>query len=140
MLHDISQLAAESGAIFQTHVNEHLVAVERSIVARGLRPLEHLHAVGALGPQTLVAHATLVTPRELNLLRDTGTAVAFNPVASLWKGNAVAPALQMSALGIRFGLGTDGTRSDAFRLLDAAEATQRTAFGLATGDSSCGGG
>jgi 5-methylthioadenosine/S-adenosylhomocysteine deaminase len=81
-----------------------------------------------------------VTPQELNRLRDTGTAVAFNPVASLWKGNAVAAALQMSALGIRFGLGTDGTRSDAFRLLDAAEASQRTAFGLATGDSSCGGG
>ena len=41
---------------------------------------------------------------------------------------------------VRFGLGTDGTRSDGFRLMDAAEATQRLAFGLANGDSSCGGG
>ncbi|MDT8895543.1 amidohydrolase family protein [Halomonas sp. I1] len=140
MLHDASALCAEHGAIFQTHVNEHLQAVERSLVARRQRPLEHLHAVGALGPQTLVAHATLVTPGELNLLRDTGTAVAFNPVASSWKGNAVAPALHMAAQGIRFGLGSDGTRSDAFRLLDAAETSQRLAFGLASGDSSCGGG
>jgi cytosine/adenosine deaminase-related metal-dependent hydrolase len=46
----------------------------------------------------------------------------------------------MDALGIRFGIGTDGTRCDGFRLLDAAEATQRIAFGLAIGDSSCGGG
>ncbi|MDX5377101.1 MAG: amidohydrolase family protein, partial [Halomonas sp.] len=140
MLHDVAALCAESGAIFQTHINEHLQAVERSLVARRQRPLEQLHAVGALGPQTLVAHATLVTPTELNLLRDTGTAVAFNPVASAWKGNAVAPALQMAALGIRFGLGTDGTRSDAFRLMDAAETSQRLTVGLATGDSSCGGG
>lgn len=140
MLRDVAALCAEGGAIFQTHVNEHLQAVERSLVARRQRPLEHLHAVGALGPQTLVAHATLVTPTELNLLRDTGTAVAFNPVASSWKGNAVAPALQMAALGIRFGLGTDGTRSDAFRLMDAAETSQRLTVGLATGDSSCGGG
>jgi cytosine/adenosine deaminase-related metal-dependent hydrolase len=140
MLHDIAALCAEAGALFQSHVNEHLAAVERSLVARRLRPLEHLQAVGALGPQTLIAHATLVTPFELNLLRDTGTAVAFNPVASTWKGNAVAPALQMAALGIRFGIGTDGTRSDGFRLLDAAETSQRLAFGLATGDSSCGGG
>lgn len=140
MLRDAASLCAESHAIFQTHVNEHLQAVERSLVARRQRPLEHLHAVGALGPQTLVAHATLVTPTELNLLRDTGTAVAFNPVASSWKGNAVAPALQMAALGIRFGLGTDGTRSDAFRLMDAAETSQRLTVGLATGDSSCGGG
>ena len=75
-----------------------------------------------------------------SLLRDSGTAVAYNPVASVWKGNAVAPALQMQALGIRFGLGTDGTRADGFRLMDAAETLQRAAFGLATGDSSCGGG
>ncbi|SDM08480.1 Cytosine/adenosine deaminase [Modicisalibacter muralis] len=140
MLRDVAAMCAERGAIFQTHVNEHLQAVERSLVARRQRPLEHLHSVGALGPQTLIAHATLVTPSELNLLRDTGTAVAFNPVASSWKGNAVAPALQMAALGIRFGLGTDGTRSDAFRLLDAAETSQRLTVGLASGDSSCGGG
>lgn len=140
MLHDVASMCAERGAIFQTHVNEHLQAVERSLVARRQRPLEHLHSVGALGPQTLIAHATLVTPHELNLLRDSGTAVAFNPVASSWKGNAVAPALQMAALGIRFGLGTDGTRSDAFRLMDAAETSQRLTVGLASGDSSCGGG
>ena len=140
MLRYVARLCAEAGAVFQSHVNEHLAAVERSLVARGQRPLEHLHAAGALGPQTLIAHATLVTPFELNTLRDTGTAVAFNPVASAWKGNAVAPALQMAAAGIRFGLGTDGTRSDGFRLLDAAETSQRLAFGLGTGDSSCGGG
>lgn len=140
MLQTAAALCAEAGAVFQTHANEHLASVERSIVGRKMRPIEHLHHAGALGPQTLIAHATLVTPSELNLLRDTGAAVSYNPVASSWKGNAVAPALQMAALGIRFGLGTDGTRSDAFRLLDAAETAQRLAFGLATGDSSCGGG
>lgn len=140
MLSRTSALCAEAGALFQTHVNEHLVAVERSLVQRGMRPLELLHEVGALGPQVLAAHATLVTAHELALLRDTGTAVSYNPVASQWKGNAVAPALQMAAMDIRFGLGTDATRSDGFRLLDAAEATQRLAFGLAIGDPSCGGG
>lgn len=140
MLHDISNMAGLADAIFQTHVNEHLVAVERSLVARGLRPLEHLASLGALGSHVLIAHSTLVTPQELNLLRDSGTAVAYNPVASVWKGNAVAPALQMEALGVRFGLGTDGTRADGFRLMDAAESLQRASFGLASGDSSCGGG
>jgi 5-methylthioadenosine/S-adenosylhomocysteine deaminase len=140
MLHDVAAMCAGAGAIFQTHVNEHLVAIERSLVQRQMRPLEHLHHAGALGPHVLIAHATLVTPWELDLLRRTDTAVAYNPVASQWKGNAVAPAEMMAVLGIRFGIGTDGTRSDAFRLVDAAEAMQRTAFGLAVGDSSCGGG
>ena len=135
-----ARLAAEAGAVVQIHVNEHLTAVERSLVRHGLRPLEHLHAIGALGPQLLAAHATLLTPRELTLLAGTGTAVSYNPVASAWKGNAVAPATAMAERGIRFGLGTDGTRGDGFRLTDAAEFAQRLAYGLATGDSSCGAG
>ncbi|MFT3719157.1 amidohydrolase family protein [Pseudorhodoferax sp.] len=139
-LHAISRMAAEAGAVFQVHVNEHLASVERSLVARGQRPLEHLDAAGALGPQALIAHATMVTPTEMLRLRDTGTAVAYNPVASSWKGNAVADAPMMAALGIRFGLGTDGTRSDGFRLMDAAETAQRLTQGLANGDSSCGAG
>jgi len=140
MLRDVSAMAARAGAIFQTHVNEHLVAVERSLVQRGLRPLEHLSHAGALGSHVLIAHSTLITPSELIILRDTDTAVAYCPVASQWKGNAVAPALTMSELGIRFGIGTDGTRSDGFRLMDAAEACQRLAFGIAVGDFSAGAG
>lgn len=140
MLRAVATRCAAAGVPFQVHVNEHLASVERSLVERGMRPLEHLDRAGALGPHALVAHATLVTPYEINLLRETDTAVAYNPVASQWKGNAVANAHLMAALGIRFGIGTDGTRSDGFRLMDAAEATQRLAFGVQTGDFSCGAG
>jgi 5-methylthioadenosine/S-adenosylhomocysteine deaminase len=136
----VSALCAEAGIIFQSHVNEHLASVERSLVQRGKRPLELLDHLGVLGPQVLIAHGTLVTPHELHILQDTDTAVSYNPVASQWKGNAVAPALQMAEMGIRFGLGTDATRSDGFRLLDAAEYAQRLAFGLDIGDFSSGGG
>ncbi|MFI6578634.1 amidohydrolase family protein [Nocardiopsis sp. NPDC050513] len=135
-----AHLAEEAGATLQIHVNEHLAGVERGLLAFGSRPLEYLHALGVLGPRLLAAHATLLTPRELTLLRDTGAAVSYNPVASAWKGNAVAPATAMAEAGIRFGLGTDGTRGDAFRLVDAAETAQRLTHGLQTGDSSCGGG
>ena len=82
----------------------------------------------------------MLTPREFDLIRSTDTAVAYNPVASQWKGNAIAQAALMATMGIRMGLGTDGTRSDGFRLMDAAEASQRIAFGMAAGDFSCGGG
>lgn len=140
MLHAASALCAEAGVVFQVHVNEHLASVERSLVARGLRPLQHLAAARALGPQALLAHCTMLTPAEMLLLRDSGSAVALNPVASPWKGNAVAPAELLATLGVRLGMGTDGTRSDAFRMMDAAESNQRLAFGLASGDSVCGGG
>lgn len=139
-LRAVYQLCHEAGRVFQSHVNEHLVAVERSLELYGVRPLEHLHRAGALGPRALLAHATLLTPNEICLLRDSGAAVSYNPVASAWKGNAVAQAHLMHCLGIPIGLGTDGTRGDAFRLLDCAESAQRFAHGLPVGDSVCGGG
>lgn len=139
-LRETAALCAEADAVFQVHVNEHFASVERSLVARGQRPIGHLDAAGALGPQSLLAHATLLTPDEIVRLRDSGAAIAYNPVASAWKGNAVAPAQLLHRLGVRLGLGTDGTRSDGFRLMDAAETAQRLTAGLANGDSSCGAG
>ncbi len=136
----VTHLSREARVPFQTHLNEHLAAVERSLVTTNLRPLQRLGALGAIGPELLAAHATLLTPDEITLLRDSGAAVSYNPVASAWKGNAVAPALLLSELGVRLGLGTDGTPSDAFRLLDAAETAQRLTAGMAAGDSSSGGG
>ncbi|WP_181273899.1 amidohydrolase family protein [Brevibacterium oceani] len=136
----LTRMAREAGVPFQTHLNEHIVAVERSLNSSGERPLERMARLGALGPELLAAHATLLTPREIRLLRDSGGAIAYNPVASSWKGNAVAPALLMHELGVRIGLGTDGTRSDAFRLLDAAETAQRLTGGMDVVDSSSGGG
>jgi cytosine/adenosine deaminase-related metal-dependent hydrolase len=140
MLRWVADTCRETRCLFQTHANEHLASVERSIEQRRRRPIEHLHHLGALNAQALLAHATLVTPEEIAMLRDSGAAVSYNPVASAWKGNAVAPAHLMATLGVRVGLGTDGTRSDGFRLLDYAEAAQRFAFGLGIGDSSCGAG
>ncbi len=82
----------------------------------------------------------MVTSDEIKILRDTDTAVSYNPVASQWKGNGVAPALEYARQGVRFGLGTDATRNDAFRLMDAAESCQRLIFGLPNEDFSCGAG
>lgn len=136
----VSRLAAEAGVLFQMHANEHTAEVEHALTTYGRRPIEMLHEQGALGPRTLLAHTTLVTPGELRLLAETGTAVSYNPVASAWKGNAVAPALALAEAGVRLGLGTDATRNDGFRLVDAAESAQRLVYGIATDDFSAGGG
>lgn len=136
----VAGCAREAAVPFQTHLNEHLVAVERSVKETGMRPVERLAHLGALGPELLAAHATMLTAHEITLLRDSGCAISYNPVASSWKGNAIAPALLLDELGVRIGLGTDGTRSDAFRLLDAAETAQRFGHSMAVGDSSAGDG
>ena len=140
MIAALAQFAREHGIVFQIHANEHTLEVHRSIEMYGLRPIEYLAKLGALGKTTLIAHATLTTPHEVELLADTGSAVAYNPVASAWKGNAVAPALHYMERGIRVGLGSDATRNDGFRMLDAAESCQRIAYGLGMDYFSCGAG
>jgi cytosine/adenosine deaminase-related metal-dependent hydrolase len=81
-----------------------------------------------------------VTEAEIELIRSTESAISYNPVASHWKGDAVSPAMAYAERGVRMGLGTDSTRSDGFRMLDAAESCQRIAFGMRVNDFSCGAG
>ena len=134
----IGAYAHAKGILHQIHANEHFPEVHEINLRHGLRPIELLDRSGALGPQTLIHHATLATDREVSALARSGAAVSYNPVASEWKGNAVAPALAFVAHGVRFGLGSDATRYDGFRTLDEAEHAQRLVFGLRTEDFSSG--
>lgn len=134
----MAEHCAKRGVIFQMHSNEHFPEVHGCILSYGKRPIELWSALGMLGPHTLLHHATLVSEGEIELLRASRTAISYNPVASQWKGNGVAPALAYVARGVRMGLGTDATRMDAFRTLDAAESCQRIAHGLQVIDFSCG--
>ncbi len=134
----LSQFCATTNTLFQIHTNEHHVEVHWSVVQYGLRPLEYFAQNNAVGPHTLHHHAALVTASEIELLKDTGSGVSYNPLASVWKGDGVAPALAFVARGVRFGIGSDSTRLDAFRLLENAEACQRHASGMQLADFSCG--
>ena len=140
MIRALSAFCRDNDILFQIHANEHTLEVHASIESFGRRPIELLHDIGALGRNTLIAHATLVASHEVQMLKDTDTAVAYCPVASMWKGNAVAPVLDYFANGIRVGLGSDATRNDGFRMVDAAEAAQRIAYGMPRDDFSCGAG
>lgn len=138
LMRALSDYSAENGVLFQIHTNEHHVEVHWSVCKYGKRPLEYFAEHGAVGPHTLHHHCTLVTDSEIEILRETGSAVSYNPLASAWKGDRAAPALAFAARGVRFGIGSDSTRSDAFRLLESAETAQRFSQGMQNADFSCG--
>ncbi len=138
LMQALSEFCADNDVLFQIHTNEHHVEVHWSVVRYSQRPLEYFAAHNAVGPHTLHHHCTLVTDDEIELLRETGSGVSYNPLASAWKGDRVAPALAYAARGVRFGIGTDSTRSDALRLLESAETCQRIAQGMSLADFSCG--
>ncbi|MGI9379624.1 MAG: amidohydrolase family protein, partial [Methyloligellaceae bacterium] len=140
LIDKLSTFCRENSALFQIHANEHIPEVHSSVVEHGRRPTEYIADCNGLGDHTILHHATLVTESEIELIRSTNTGVSYNPVASVWKGDAVCPALAYLERGVRIGLGTDSTRSDGFRLLEAAEACQRIEFGMRVNDFSSGAG
>ena len=138
ILTKLSSLCSERGVILQIHCNEHFPEVHDSILRYGLRPTELLHKHHVLGPHVLLHHTTLVSEPEIELIIQTDTATSYNPLASIWKGNAVAPAMRFAQRGVRFGMGSDTTSADGFKNLMAAEACQRIEHGLPIADFSCG--
>lgn len=138
LMRELSNFCAENGVLFQIHTNEHHVEVHWSVSEYGMRPLEFFERHGATGQHTLHHHCTLVTDDEIDILRETKSGISYNPLASAWKGDRVAPALGFASRGIRFGTGTDSTRSDALRLLESSESAQRFAYGMQLADFSCG--
>ena len=138
ILFRLSEICAEKKILLQIHSNEHFPEVHESILQYGLRPTELLNRHNVLGSHVLLHHTTLVSEPEIELIVETDTATSYNPLASIWKGNAVAPAMRFSERGVRFGLGSDTTSADGFKNLMAAEACQRIEHGLPIADFSCG--
>lgn len=134
----LSAFCAAKGVLLQIHSNEHFPEVHECILRHGMRPTELLYKHGVLGPHVLLHHTTLVSEPEIELIVETDTATSYNPLASIWKGNAVAPALRFAQRGVRFGMGSDTTSADGFKNLMAAEACQRLEHALPVADFSCG--
>ena len=137
-LEKLSSLCADKGVLLQIHSNEHHPEVHECILRHSMRPTELLYKHNVLGPHVLLHHTTLVSELEIELIIETDTATSYNPLASIWKGNAVAPALRFAQRGVRFGIGSDTTSADGFKNLMAAETCQRIEHGLPVADFSCG--
>jgi putative selenium metabolism protein SsnA len=97
----------ELGAGFHVHVAEAASDQEHCQREFGLRVVERLGNLGILGPQSIAAHCVHVSGREMELLAETGTAVAHNPQSNMNNAVGVADVLGMLRKGVLVGLGTD---------------------------------
>ncbi|MBL7502160.1 amidohydrolase family protein [Frankia nepalensis] len=90
----------------------------------GRGPAEHLAALGVLGPRLLLGHAVWMSPAEIELLVDTGTAIACCPWAYLRLGQGLTRAgrhVPFLRAGGRLALGCDAHNAgDRVDVLGAA--------------------
>ena len=105
-------LAEEFDTGLHTHSSETTWEVEQSLERWGRRPIELFEQRGILGPRTVVAHCVWLDNREIELLAQTGTAVAHCPCSNMKLASGAAPVADLRAAGVVVGLGTDGEKEN----------------------------
>ncbi len=146
-----ADLARAAGTGMTMHLSPTSSDPERYLARTGRRPVAHLHHLGVLGRHLLLAHGVWFDDDEVDLVLETGTAIAYCPWAYLRLGQGVTRAGRHAELverGGRVALGCDasnaGDVADILRVAAAAAGIARdtridperfgahTAFELAT--------
>ncbi|MCK5094022.1 MAG: amidohydrolase family protein, partial [Spirochaetes bacterium] len=76
------ELADKHGVGIHVHLNESKYEVELCQEKYGKRPVEFVNDLGLLGPDTVAAHCVWLSDREIEIIRDTGTHISYNPVSN----------------------------------------------------------
>ncbi len=106
------EVAEEYDVGYHIHVAEGVEDHQHALEHFGVRTVERLVDRGICGEKSLYIHCVNVDDHELELIRETGTAVVHNPESNMNNAVGVAPVLEMMRRGILVGLGTDGMASD----------------------------
>jgi cytosine/adenosine deaminase-related metal-dependent hydrolase len=112
LMRESAELARRRGLTLHTHLAE---TVEEDAYCRelfGLSPVEYLEELGWLADDVWCAHCVHLSPDEVQRFADTGTGVAHCPTSNLRLGAGFAPVRAMVDVGVRVGIGVDGSASN----------------------------
>jgi len=128
----VATLSRELGMPVHIHVHETAAEITESLDRHGMRPLARLDRLGLTGPEMIAVHAVHLDDEDLRRLAGSGASVAHCPHSNLKLACGIAPTARMDELGIRVGIGTDGSASNN-RLDLLAEARTAALLAKATG-------
>ncbi len=92
---------------FHVHVAEAKSDQDHCEQHHKMRVVERFRKFGILGPRTIAAHCVHVSNHEMDLLAETGTAVAHNPQSNMNNAVGIADLPTLAEKGVLVGLGTD---------------------------------
>ncbi|HAT71241.1 MAG TPA: hypothetical protein DCS63_00305 [Elusimicrobia bacterium] len=95
------------GAGFHIHAAESQADQIQCESHHKLRVIERLRDFGILGRKSIAAHCVHVNEKEIEILKETGTAVIHNPQSNANNSVGIADITGMMAKGVLVGLGTD---------------------------------
>jgi guanine deaminase len=109
MLRESANIARQTGSYWQTHLSEDRAEISRvaELFPGAVDYLDVYDQAGALGPQTILAHAIHLSDREVDRLVETGTRVAHCPSSNLFLASGVMPLARYLERGMVVALGSD---------------------------------
>lgn len=116
-------LPATSGC--HIHVAECLEDTTHSLQTYGKSVVRRLRERGVLGRKTLAAHCIHLNWEDVQILRETDTAVIHCPRSNMCNAAGAADVTEYSRARVGLGLGTDGEAADMLGELAAASALCR---------------
>ena len=116
-------LPATSGC--HIHVAECLEDTTHSLQTYGKSVVRRLRERGVLGRKTLAAHCIHLNWEDVQILRETDTAVIHCPRSNMCNAAGAADVTEYSCARVGLGLGTDGEAADMLGELAAASALCR---------------
>ena len=105
------EIANEFRIPIHTHLSEGLQELRFAGENYGTTPTQWLASLGILGPDTTMAHCTILNAEDIRLLADTGSQVAHCPVCNAKLCSGTMPIKEMLEAGVNIGLATDGPAS-----------------------------
>jgi 5-methylthioadenosine/S-adenosylhomocysteine deaminase len=112
MLQGCAALADELDVPIHIHVLETRMQAVSGHRMYGRTLVEHMDAIGFLGPRVCFAHGIWLTPGDMELVRDRDVSIAHNPVSNMKLGSGIAAVPALLAHGVNVALGTDGMSSN----------------------------
>ncbi|MFW5834690.1 MAG: amidohydrolase family protein [Pseudomonadota bacterium] len=101
-------IAREHGLGLHSHVAEGKVQAIAGRKLYGSTLLQHMDALGLVGPDFVVAHGVWLDDEDMRRLAFHGGSVAHNPGSNALLGSGIADARRMLELGVNLAIGTDG--------------------------------
>ena len=124
LLAGAAELARTLGSGMTMHLSPTSSDPESYLARTGRRPVTHLHELGVLGPNLLLAHGVWLDDEEIDLVLSTRTAIAYCPWAYLRLGQGVTRVGRHAEIverGGRVALGCDAANAgDVTDILRAA--------------------
>lgn len=106
------ELAGRAGVLLHTHLAETEDEEEYCLQTYGMRPVELMEDCGWLGEDVWYAHGIHFNDKELEVLKASGTGICHCPTSNMRLGSGAARVPEMLSMGIRVGLGVDGSASN----------------------------